>query len=161
MQGSFGNFKGEQGIPRCYLRRVVSVSKSGLDIAIWVKRVSLYELSHNTKYLFAFKDGSKQKAGVYKEYLFRKLESIQKEEEGVMAKGIKVQEAYGISRSFRRGSTTEATNADNKECSPMDIERNNRWRNDDKAGTKQADLDMLQLYTDTLQAVDAEGCSGR
>ena len=152
----FGNFKGEQGIPRCYLRRVVIQSKSGLNISPWVKRVSHFERDHNTKYLFSFNDGTKQKAGVYEEYLFRKLEEVYREEDGYMPKGIKIREAYGISRSFHRGLTTEATNANNEECNDKDIERNNRWRSKNKAGTKQADLDMLQLYTDTLQAVDAE-----
>ena len=139
----FGNFKGEQDIPRCYLRRVVIESKSGLNISPWVRHVSSYEMNNNTKY---FNDRMKQKAGVYKEYLFRKLESVQKEEEGVMAKGIKVREAYVISCSFRRGSTTEATNGDNKECSDTDIERNSRWRSENKVDTKQAGLDMLQIY---------------
>ena len=152
----FGNFKGEQGLPRCYLRRVVKISKTGLDIGIWVIRACHYERDANTKYLFAFADGSKQKGGVFEEYLFRKLEDIQREEEGMIARGIKVRDGYGISRSFRRGATTQATNTDNKECSPNDIERNNRWRKEDRAGTKHADLDMLQLYTDTQQSVDAE-----
>lgn len=152
----FGNFKGEQGLPRCYLRRVVMVSKTGLDIAVWVKRVSGYEQNSNTKYLFAFADGTKQKGGVYEEYLFRTLEDIQKEEEGMIARALKVRDAYGVSRSFRRSSTTQATNVDNKECGPNDIERNNRWRKEDKAGTKHADLNMLQLYTDTQQSANAE-----
>ena len=121
----FGNFKGEQGVPRCYLRRVVIQSKSGLEIGTWVRRVISFEMTSKTKYLFASMDGSKQKAGVYEEYLFRKLEEIQIEEEGLIPRVLKVREAYGISRSFRRGSTTEATNADNRECNSTDIERNN------------------------------------
>ena len=152
----FGNFKGEQGIPRCYLRRVVAKSKSGLDIGIWVERVSLYEKDSKTRYLFANPDGSKEKAGKYETYLFQTLEVIQLGMTGLIPVAIKVREVYGISRSFRRGATTEATNADNRECNSKDIERNNRWRTEDRANTKYADLDMLQLYTDTLQSVDAE-----
>ena len=72
-------------------------SKSGLNICPWVIRVGELKRDQNTKYLFSFNDGSKQKAGVYEEYLFRKLESVQMEEEGYMPKGIKVQEAYHIS----------------------------------------------------------------
>ena len=127
-----GNFKGEQGIPRCYLRRVVIESKSGLDIASWVERASWFEMDQNRKYLFAFIDGTKQKEGVYEEYLFRKLESVYVKEEGYMSKGIKIKEAYGISRSFWRSSITEATNANNDECNDKDIERNIRWGSENK-----------------------------
>ena len=53
-------------------------SKSGLNICPWVIRVGELKRDQNTKYLFSFNDGSKQKAGVYEEYLFRKLESVQR-----------------------------------------------------------------------------------
>ena len=65
-------------------------------------------------------------------------------------------EAYGIKRSFRRGSTTAASNAPNAECDDNDIKRNNRWRIEERAGTRSPDLDMLQLYTDTLQSIETE-----
>ena len=53
-----------------------------------------------------------------------KLEAIQEEENGHIGRLVKVREVYGIRRSFRRGSTTAATNAPNEECSKDDIERN-------------------------------------
>ena len=90
--------------------------------------MSKFEANSNTKYLFAFENGTKQKGGIYKEYLFCKLEDIQKEVEGMIARGIKVRDAYSVSCSFRHDSPTQATNTDNKECSPNDIERNNQWR---------------------------------
>jgi hypothetical protein len=152
----FGQFKGEQGISRCYLRRISLVTKSGFNIGIWVKRVSILEENSNTKYLFAKENGTKEKGGHYEEYLFNKLRQIQNEEDGLISKKIKVEEVFGIGRSFRRGSTTAATNAPNEECSDADIIRNNRWRKEEKAGTKMASLDMLQLYTDTLQSVNAD-----
>ena len=74
----------------------------------------------------------------------------------MLPRKLDIDDAFGISRSFRRGSVTAAGNAPNSECNEMDIKRNNRWRTEDKAGTKNAGLDMLQLYTDTLHSVKAD-----
>jgi hypothetical protein len=152
----FGKFKGEQGVPSCYIRRVVLETKSGLNMERWVRRSIELEVSSNTKYLFANSKGTKEKAGHYEDYLHTKLEMIQKEEEGLVPKSVKVRDIYGIGRGFRRGSVTAATNAPNIECSDADIIRNNRWRKEERAGTKLASLDMLHHYTDTLHSVNAD-----
>ena len=152
----YGNFKGEGGVPRCYIRRIVCISKSGLNMEKWVRRSILHESDSNTKYLFSKDNGRKQKGGEYEDYMHRKLENIQQEESGLIPRVVDVREAYGISRSFRRGSTTAASNAPNNECDDNDIKRNNRWRVEDRAGTRTPDLDMLQLYTDTLQSIETE-----
>ena len=152
----FGNFKGEHGIPRCYLRRIVSQSKSGLNAETWINRVIEFEQHSNTMYLFAGYDGKKEAGRMYETYLFDVLEEIQERSDGLISKAVNVREVYGISRSFRRGSTTEDTNADKKDCNEVDIERNNRWRKDDAAGTKEADLSMIHVYNDTYQAINAE-----
>ncbi len=152
----FGKFKGEQGVPSCYIRRVVLETKSGLNMERWVERSIELEVNSNTKYLFANSKGTKEKAGHYEDYLHTKLETIQKEEEGLVPKSVKVRDMYGIGRGFRRGSVTAATNAPNIECSDADIIRNNRWRKEERAGTKLASLDMLHHYTDTLHSVNAD-----
>ena len=87
---------------------------------------------------------------------FAKLLSVQKEEKGLLPRKLDIEDAFGVSRSFRRGSVTVAANAPNKECDDGDIARNNRWRSEDNAGTKNAGLNMLQLYTDTLHFVKAD-----
>jgi hypothetical protein len=152
----YGNFKGEQGIPRCYLRRVVLITNSGLDMKRWIERAIRMEKDSKNRYLFSNERGTKETGGVYENYLYEKLERVQKEEDGIISSKAKVREIYGISRSFRRGSTTAATNAPNDQCNDADIARNNRWRKEDKSGTKQATLDMVQLYTDTLQSINAD-----
>jgi hypothetical protein len=152
----FGKFKGEQGVPSCYIRRVVLVTKSGLNMERWVRRSMTLEASSNTKYLFANSKGTKEKAGKYEDYFHAKLEIIQKEEDGLVPRSVKVRDIYGIGRGFRRGSVTAATNAPNTECSDADIVRNNRWRKEERAGTKLASLDMLHHYTDTLHSVNAD-----
>ena len=59
----FGKFKGEQGVPSCYIRRVVKETKSGLNMERWIRRSMEIEATSNTKYLFANKRGTKEKAG--------------------------------------------------------------------------------------------------
>ena len=151
----FGNFKGDS-TRRCYLKRVSCISKSGLNMELWVERVMSFESESGTRFLFADSNGNKEKGSTYEGYLFSVLENIQKEEVGLINGGLIVSESYGISRSFRRGATTMATEAPNCECDEDDINRNNRWRREHNAGTKHPDLNMLQLYTDTMQSVQAE-----
>ena len=55
-----------------------------------------------------------------------------------------VYEEYGLSRSFRRGSNSEALNRGVKE---LVIDRNNRWRKEERAGVKISETkDTVSLY---------------
>lgn len=56
-------------------------------------------------------------------------------------------EDYGLSRSFRRGSNSEAIN---RGVSAVTIDRKNRWKAVDKAGASNAKLRMRSHYTDVL-----------
>ena len=152
----YGRFKTEGNVPRCYLLRVVCVTDSGLDMGKWVRRVMFHEEASSHVYLFSTEKGKKEKGGTYEGYLFQKLKAIQRDGTGLVPRSIDVEENYGIKRSFRRGSTTEARNAPNSKCNEQDIIRNNRWRSENRAGTKQANLSMIQLYTDTLNSTDAD-----
>ena len=152
----YGRFKNEQGVPRCFIFRIACVTKSGLNMERWINRALDEERDSFTKYLFANRKGRKESGSVYEPYLFSKLKAIQSEEFGLIPRTLDVEEAYGVGKSFRRGSTTAAENAPNSECNDTDIKRNNRWRLEDQAGTKKASLDMLQLYTDTLHSVTAD-----
>ena len=73
------------------------------------------------------------------------LEALQSGIIGLIAPTLKAQKVYEISRSFRIGVTTEATNIDNKECSGNNIWRNNCRRVEDRANIEYTDLDMLLL----------------
>ena len=152
----YGNFKNDGGIARCYLFRIVCHTKTGFNMEKWVRRVLELEKGSRTAFLFAFPNGRKENGQVYEPYFINKLKSVQKEERGLLPRKLDVEEAFGVSRSFRRGSVTAAGNAPNKECDEGDIKRNNRWRTEDSAGTKNAGLDMVQLYTDTLHSVGAD-----
>ena len=152
----YGRFKNEQGVPPCFVFGIVCQTKSGLNMERWILRSLEEEKGSMTKYLFANTKGMKESGSVYEPYLFAKLRSVQQEENGLIPRNLDVEEAFGVGRSFRRGSTTAAENAPNEECNDTDIKRNNRWCLEDQAGTKTASLDMLQLYTDTLHSVGAD-----
>ena len=62
---------------------------------------------------------------------------------------IDVQEEYGLSRSFRRGSNSEALN---RGVSEVTIDRNNRWSKVDRAGARKAKLQMRDYYAEVLVA---------
>ncbi len=76
------------------------------------------------------------------------------EDNSTISATLDVEEAYGLARSFRRGSTTAAKNTPNEECSSDDIDINNGWKRAERAGTRQATMRMSQLYTDTLLSRD-------
>ena len=152
----YGNFKNDNGIARCYLFRITLMSKTGFNMKKWVERAMIAEKNSRTTFLFASATGKRDSGQIYEPYFFSKLKSVQMEEKGLLPSKLDIDTAFGISRSFRRGSVTAAGNAPNTECSEQDIKRNNRWRTEDKAGTKNAGLDMLQLYTDTLHSVEAD-----
>ena len=65
---------------------------------------------------------------------------------------VDVHEEYGLSRSFRRGSNSEAQN---RKVSESDIDRNNRWRKVEKAGAKKAKFSMQAHYTDVVVALES------
>jgi len=58
---------------------------------------------------------------------------------------MQVYEEFGISRSFRRGATTEARN---QQVPESDINLMNRWRNFEKAGGKRPRMRMQDHYSD-------------
>jgi hypothetical protein len=81
-----------------------------------------------------------------------RLESIQQEEDNLIPSSVDVYEAYGVSRSFRRGSTTRAQN---RKVDEMDIVRNNRWRTEERAKGMQPRLQMMHHYTDVKQSLES------
>lgn len=151
----YGRFKNDSNIPRCYLFRICKISKSGFNMERWVLRIIEEEKDSKNVFLFSDKSGKKESAAkTYEGYLFNLLKEIQEKTTGLIPKSLDVEEAYGISRSGRRGGTTNAQNAPNEECNDKDIERNNRWRNEE--GTKKPSLSMIQLYTESLYSLQTD-----
>ena len=152
----YGTFKNDADVAKCYLLRVCNVSRMGFDMKKWVDRVISYERNENNLYLLSNEKGVKDTGGMYQPYLFSLLTAIQKERNGLIPIQLEVEESFGVKRSFRRGSVTDAGNVPNDICSDEDIERNNRWRKVAKAGTRSTSLKMIHLYTDTLHSTAAD-----
>ena len=66
--------------------------------------------------------------------------------------GVDIWVDFGLSRSLRRGATTEVQN---QGVDDTDIQRNNRWRKVEAAGTKIPTFVMREHYTEVKQAVRA------
>ena len=80
-----------------------------------------------------------------------RLERIQISKPHLLSDQIEVTEEYGVSRSFRRGSTSEAIN---RGVPPDVIEINNRWRKAAQAGSSKPSEKMIEHYTDVRLALN-------
>jgi len=152
----YGRFKNESNVARCHVMNVVCQSKSGIRGDLWVLRAIEAENDSTNKFLFSEATGEREKGGIYEDYMFKLLGKVQARHPEHIPADLEVREAYGISRSCRRKTNYEAQNAPNGDCEEKDINRNNRWRAVDRAKTKRASMDMLQLYTDTRLTLTAD-----
>ena len=76
-----------------------------------------------------------------------RIAGVQDKYPSLISSSIDVHEEYGLSRSFRRGSTSEALH---RGVTEMMINRNNRWRKEERAGARKAKLKMRDHYTEIL-----------
>ena len=58
---------------------------------------------------------------------------------------VHVHEEYGLSRSFRKGSTSEALN---RGVLDLEVDRSNRWMKEERLGTRKV---KLRIYITTLK----------
>ena len=132
---------------------VSAETNSGLKIGKWVK-IGL-ELKERKglvgEYYFTDRKGWKLEAGDMEPGILDRIERVQTGYPDLIRTSIDVHEEYGVSRSFRGGSNSEAQNRGLWEA---DIERNNRWRKVDRAGARKVKLRMRDHYTDILVALE-------
>ena len=95
-----------------------------------------------------FKTGEAARSSEYEWDILMEVEKIQNKSPGIIDSKVSVLEEYGVSRLFRRGSNTHAQN---QGVSIPDIERNNRWRSVERAGSKKVVLRMVHHYEDVSQ----------
>jgi hypothetical protein len=121
-----GRFKTEEG-ERCHLLAMVSETASGLKPRMALERlVEMNQRKGRTSGpAFAGRDGRVARSSDYEAKIFEGLIFIQENCYGLIDANIKVTEAYGVFRSFRRGATTRATIL--RVC-PITVEIINRWR---------------------------------
>ena len=148
-----GRFKGETG-ETYHMIAVSAETDSGLKIGKWVKiGLELKERRGLVRgYYFTDRKGRKLEAGELEPDVLDRIERVQTRYPELIRTSIDVHEEYGVSRSFRRGSNSEAQN---RGVSEADIERNNRWRKVDRAGARKVKLRMRDHYTDILVALES------
>jgi hypothetical protein len=141
-----GRFKGEIG-ENYHLLPIVPTTRSGIDNKKWIERLLNYYKSMNITFgpLFRNSQGQRIKARDMEPRFFDRLEQIQSNRPDLIPPTDDVVEEYGIYRSFRRGSTSEATN---QGIPPEVIDMNNRWRRFHRAGASKPSLCMRDHYTD-------------
>lgn len=140
-----GRFKTEVS-QKYHLMPIVMKTKSGLEPGVWMKRmVDWYEEAGIVRgWVFRnFKTGEPARARDYEVEILSELEYIQKMSPEIVNESVNVFEDFGVSRSFRRGSDTQALI---QGVSVVDIERNNRWRSVENAGSKKVVLRMVHHY---------------
>ena len=144
-----GRFKGEMG-EFYHMMPLAETSASGLKPAPWFRRMVVWYERKAIHHGPVFRDsaGRRARAGEYEYEIRSQLEAIQQEGDGLINPAVQVFEDYGVSRSFRRGSDTQAIvqNVDAR-----DIDLNNRWRRVEKAEGRKVGLKMQQHYADVKQ----------
>jgi hypothetical protein len=141
-----GRVKNEVG-EAYHLTPLASKTESGLEIEKWVRR--LVEVQENRgRYrgpAFSFSGGTPMTMREIEMEVLDRLQIIQEADNRIIPKTVNVHEAYGLNRSHRRGSTSEARSrgVDDREVRLM-----NRWRSFDSAGGRRPRLAMQDHYTD-------------
>ena len=148
-----GRFKGENNL-KWHLVPVVDETNSGIRARRWVHRLVHLRLTEDrVEEGPLFIDGNGRRAKM------RDFNSTFQEFVGLArdrspeAFSSKVEiEDYNLRRSLRRGSTTQAHN---NKTPVATIELVNRWRKREAARGAEPGLEMRQVYTQALTAVDA------
>jgi hypothetical protein len=148
-----GKVKNEHG-ERYHLTPLCSSSKSGLQVELWVRRlVSSHDaFQHFQGPAFRTKSGAPASSSDYELDILDRLHLIQQHSPELIPADVQVYEEYGLSRSFRRGSTSEARS---RNVSEADINLTNRWRTFDKAKGRYPRLSMQDHYSDIRLLVPA------
>ena len=146
-----GRFKGETG-ENNHLLPLASETSSGLKPRLWIGRAisALARRGITRGPLFRTEKGQPIRAGAMEARFFQRLEYVQETRPDLISQQVDVGEEYGVSRSFRRGSTTEAGN---RGVPASTIEMNNRWRKAERSGASQSSLGMREHYTDVRLAL--------
>jgi hypothetical protein len=147
-----GRFKGETG-ENYHLLCIADVTSHGLEPRKWIGRlVSMYQAKgiRNGPF-FRNRRGDKLKATHFEPRFHDRLEQVKLTKPQLMSSVEDVVDEYGVSRSFRRGATSEVVN---QGLSPEAIDANNRWRRVHQAGASQPSLSMREHYTDVRQTLN-------
>jgi hypothetical protein len=141
-----GRFKGELN-SRYHLAPLVAETSSGLQVKVWLERLIAVREQEERVQGPAFCDHSGRIARSvdYEGWLIERLVAAQAVVPGAIAPEVDIPEQFGISRSFRRGSTSVARTrgVDDKVVSLI-----NRWRSFEGARGRHPIMPMHEHYSD-------------
>jgi hypothetical protein len=146
-----GRFKNEYG-ERYHLTPLTWETASGLPLGTWVSRLVQLKVSQSLVRGPAFSNrrGQPLDSRWLELEILDRLHAIQGSNPDLIAADMNVHEDYEISRSFKRGATTEARNRGVK---PNDIDVMNRWRKLENAQGRKPRHRMQDHYSDIRQMV--------
>jgi len=135
-----------------HLTPLIARTNSGLEIERWVKRLAWVKERQGITHGPAF---SHHRGEILDERwleleILERIAVIQQERPDIVKPDVLVHEEYGISRSFRRGATTEARNV---KVDEEDIKLMNRWRNFEEAKGRRPRMQMQDHYSDITQSI--------
>jgi len=141
-----GRFKGETG-ETYHLLCTIDRTSHGLEPRKWVGRYMQILMSRGIQNgpLFQDVNEGRLRASYFEPQFFHRLSQVQHSNPELLSQDIEVEEEFGISRSFRRGATSEAVN---NGVRPDQIDANNRWRKMHQARGSRPTLSMREHYTD-------------
>jgi hypothetical protein len=148
-----GRFKTESG-EKYHMMPLAKETHSGLRPGDWVDRMLVWYSLQGVASgpVFRNKWGDRAKAVDFQSAIFSKLLEIQLDRPDLISPTIDVMAEYGMARSFRRGSDTQALN---RKVAQIYIEMNCRWRLVEQAKGKTPRLRMIHHYAEVKQAVES------
>jgi len=137
LRGRFKNKVGELE----HLKPLAVETKLSLKVGVWFKRMLSWYKARGVTRGPVFRDsrGNWARAGRYEWAILTELEWLQKLTDG-----------FCVSRSFWRGSCSQAMNMG---VSQPSIDLNNTWSSDERAKGKKMRLNMCAHYTDICLAI--------
>ena len=154
-----GRFKQTNGTFRIYIHPLADKTSSGIEVRVWFERAirSWDAVQVTTGPLFRV--NKKRKGQIARalvgdlDVLFHDLwKRIQHRFPQLISDTTKIEEAYSVRRSLRRGATTEAQN---RGIPTEVLEANNRWRKDLRGQGILPSMTMVERYTDAKASVEA------
>jgi hypothetical protein len=147
-----GRFKNELG-DQYHLTPLIAETQSGIKVRVWAERLIEARQSERRTHGLAFgsADGT-CKYGWFEREILERFQVVQQKHPDIIPADVQVLEDYGVSRSFRRGATSEARARGVK---PADIDIANRWRSFKDARGHRPRLAMRDHYSDIRLVIPA------
>jgi hypothetical protein len=147
-----GRFKGETG-ERWHLLPIVWRTRSGIAVGVWAERMmeSLGERGVQRGFVYRTPKGKQAKASTLEPRFFEVLNWVRMRYPSIFPPNADIEGDYGLGRSGRRGSNTEAQN---QGVDSVVIEMICRWRKIERAKGRAPNLGMREHYTEISQALE-------